>query len=62
MENTRLIPRQTRLQKSENNSEVLKNKSAMAGRPDALNDLKTLPSESWRMAGTRIVSRPGRAA
>ena len=62
IENPRLIPLQTLLQKIQNNIDFLKNNSAMAGRPDALNYLKTLPSESLRMACTLIVILPVMAA
>ena len=58
IENPRLVPLQTLLQKIQNNLDFMKKNAAIAGTPDGLALLKKLPAESIRMSCTLIVVLP----
>jgi putative aldouronate transport system permease protein len=62
IENPKLVPLQTLLHKIQNSIDYIKKNSEFAGRPEGLNYLKNLPSESLRMACTLIVILPIMAA
>ena len=62
IENPKLVPLQTLLNKIQNSIDYIKKNSEFAGRPDGLAYLKTLPSESLRMACTLVVILPIMAA
>lgn len=56
--NPRLIPLQTLLQRIQNNIDFLKANAAVAGTPDGIAMLRTLPDQNLRMACTCIIVLP----
>ena len=58
IQNPKLVPLQTLLQRIQNNLDFLKQNAQMANTPDALEILKNIPSESTRMAITIITIFP----
>lgn len=56
--NAKLVPLQTLLQKIQNNIDFLKNNAAIAGTPDGIAMLRTIPDQSLRMACTCIIILP----
>ena len=58
IENPKLVPLQTFLQKIQNNLDFMKKNAQMAGTPDGLRILKSMPEESVRMACTILVVVP----
>lgn len=56
--NAKLIPLQTLLQKIQNNIDFLKANSAVAGTPDGIAMLRSLPDQNLRMACTCIIILP----
>ena len=57
-ENAKLIPLQTMLIKLQNTIDFIKNNAAIAGTPDGIALLQTLPDQSMRMACTILVILP----
>lgn len=58
IQNAKLIPIQTLLQKIQNNIDFLKNNAQIAGTPDAIEMMRNLPTQNLRMACTVIVVLP----
>jgi putative aldouronate transport system permease protein len=56
--NPRLVPLQTLLYQIQNNIEFLKQNAAIAGTPDGMELMRTLPDQNLRMACTIIVILP----
>ena len=62
IEKPNLVPLQTLLQKIQGNIDFMKKNSAYAGTPDGIQMLKSMPTESFRMACTIVVVLPIMAA
>ena len=62
IENAKLIPLQTLLQKIQDSIEFLKNNAAVAGTPDAIQLLRNMPQQNLRMACMVIIIVPILAA
>ena len=58
IENAKLVPLQTMLIRLQNNIDFLKQNAAIAGTPDGIAILRTLPGESMRMSCTLLVILP----
>ncbi len=58
IQNPKLVPLQTLLQKIQSTIDFLKNNAEIAGTPDGIQLLNTLPTQSLRMACTVIVVLP----
>ncbi len=58
IDNNKLVPLQTLLQKIQNNIDYLKNNAAVAGTPEGVQMLRQLPNQNLRMACTVIVVLP----
>ena len=62
IENAKLVPLQTLLQKIQDSIEFLKNNAAVAGTPDAIQLLRNMPQQNLRMACMVIIIVPILAA
>jgi len=58
IENPKLVPLQTMLIRLQNTIDFLRNNAAIAGTPDGIALLQTLPDQSMRMATTLLVILP----
>ena len=58
IQNPKLVPIQTLLQKIQNNIDFIKNNAQMTATPDALEMMRNLPTQNLRMACTVIVVLP----